>query len=137
MPFKPLNLQAMDITKKKDQPIVGTFTGKRVVQGDYGPQSIWEFADEEGMPFGIYGFGNLNTGMSMLPIGTRLRLTYKGKVFAKTKRFPAGKDIHQVLIETDTEQPGAGAPALAAVPPGPTPLAAHQDPWPGEEEPPQ
>lgn len=100
--FKPVNTNAIDI--KKDQGAkVGTYMGKSDITTKIGPQVIWNFADEEGMPFGIFGFTNLNNAMHTIKEGLLCRITYQGTKFVKTKFKPAGQDVHQVLVEVDTD----------------------------------
>ena len=109
MAFQPINMQAISIKDKINQPFLGTFIGKKMVNGDYGPQPIFDFVDADGVPFSIYGFTNLNRAMDYVKKGEFCRVTYKGLAKAvKTKKFGT-KDIHQVLVEVDRD---SGAPPV-------------------------
>ena len=101
MGFKPLTVgQAIDI-KKQSEAVVGTFQGHKDITTKIGAQVIWNFLDEEGNPYGIYGFTNLNRYMEGAVVGKLYRITYQG-----TKNIPTKfgkKDVHQVLVEIDEE----------------------------------
>jgi hypothetical protein len=99
--FKAVSNIALDIKKELDKPHTGTYAGKDEITTKIGPQTIWKFVDEDGLPFGIYGFSNLNRAMNSVREGALCRITYKGTQFVKTKFKPAGQDVHQVLVEID------------------------------------
>ena len=95
--WKEVNTSAIDLKKTPDKPYEGTYTGHREITTKIGPQVIWEFADDDGVGFGIYGFTNLNRSMSALKVGTKVKLQYKGKINMMTK-FGL-KDVHQVSVQ--------------------------------------
>ena len=99
MAFKPVSTNAIDIKKEKGKPYVGTYTGKQDIVTKIGPQTIWQFVDEDEQPFGIYGFTMLNRAMNNVGNGKLCRITYQGTKNVKTK-FGL-KDVHQVLVEID------------------------------------
>jgi hypothetical protein len=101
MAFTPVTGNAMDI-KKSSEAHVGTYVGKEEITTKIGPQVIWNFVDEDGQPFGVYGFTNLNRCMLTLPIGSFCRLTYQGTKKCTTKY--GLKDVHQVLVEVDSDK---------------------------------
>jgi len=99
MAFKPINIQATDIKKHPGEPFTGEYKGKTGITTQIGPQTIYNFVDESGVPFGIYGFTNLNRTMEHIETGTVCRITYTGTVNVQTKF--GMKDVHQVLVEID------------------------------------
>lgn len=105
--FKPVNTTAMDIKKSVNQPHVGHYTGFSKIETKIGEQVIWNFTDQDELSFGIYGFTNLNRSMSAIPVGTLCRITYKGTENVKTKF--GMKDVHQVVVEVDTDEDETGA----------------------------
>ncbi len=102
MPWKEIGNNAIDIKKKKGEAVVGTFTGHRDINTKIGPQVIWEFADEDGAPFGVYGFTSLNRGLQGMKPETVCRLTYTGTINMATKF--GQKDVHQVKIEVESNE---------------------------------
>lgn len=105
--FKPVTTTAIDI-KKSSEPHTGTYMGSDKIETKIGPQTIWNFADEDGLPFGVYGFTNLNRAMASIKVGSLCRITYKGTENVKTKF--GMKDVHQVLVEIDSEEEAAATP---------------------------
>jgi len=103
MAFKAISGNAVNITKEKDKAFIGHYTGKQDITTKIGPQVIWKFIDEEGQPFGIYGFTNLDRCMNSVAINALCRITYKGTEKIQTKY--GLKDVHQVLVEVDDETP--------------------------------
>lgn len=99
MGFKPVNTQATDIKKHIDKPFVGEYKGSTEITTKIGQQIVYNFVDEGGVPFAIYGFTNLNRTMEHIGEGTVCRITYKGTVNVQTKF--GMKDVHQVLVEID------------------------------------
>lgn len=102
--FKPVTTTAIDIKKEKDVSRVGNYVGKSDIKTTLGDQVIWNFLDTDGLPFGIFGFTNLNNAMKSIKEDTLCRVTYQGTKFIKTKFKPAGQDVHQVLVEVDTDE---------------------------------
>lgn len=115
MAFKLVTNTATDIRKTKGHPYIGTYTGHTDITTKIGPQVIWSFLGEDGLPFGIYGFTNLNRAMSAIKEGALCRIIYQGTQFVKTKFKPTGQDVHQVTVEIDSdgEQEDAGEAAEA------------------------
>lgn len=97
------NTTAIDIKKESGKHFIGEYTGKKDITTEVGAQVIWQFIGEDGIPFGIYGFTNLNRCMEGLRPGTACRITYTGTQFVKTKWKPKGQDVHQVVVECDTD----------------------------------
>lgn len=107
MTYKAVTNTAIDIKKESGVHHEGVFLGKSDISTPLGPQVVWNFVDNEGLPFSIYGFTNLNRAMANIQPDTQCRITYTGKKFVKTKVKPSGMDVHQVLVEVDdgiTEQ---------------------------------
>ena len=98
MAFKPVSGNALDI-KKTNEPHIGTYTSKTDITTKVGPQVIWNFVDEDGQPFGVYGFTNLNRAMNGIKTSSLVRITYKGTQNCMTKF--GMKNVHQVLVEVD------------------------------------
>ncbi len=98
--FKPVSGNAIDI-KKTTEPHTGTYTGHEAITTKFGPQVVFKFMGEDGQPFGIYGFTNLNRCMNAVAEGNLCRITYKGTQKLQTKY--GLKDVHQVLVEVDDE----------------------------------
>lgn len=101
MAFKPINTQATDIKKHLDKPFTGEYKGYSKITTKIGEQLVYNFVDEAGVPFAIYGFTNLNRTMEHIDAGAILRITYKGTVNVQTKF--GMKDVHQVLVELDDD----------------------------------
>lgn len=115
MAFRQVTTQALDIKTKKGEAFLGTYTGNTKIQTKMGEQTIWQFLDDDGLPFGIYGFTNLNRAMQTIPTGKMCRITYRGTIFMKTKFKPTGQDVHQVQVEVDDGEPnGNGDPVPPA-----------------------
>ena len=80
MGWKKVERNTVDIkAKNPGTQIVGTYTGFKKIKTELGENVIWEFHDEDGKPFGVYGFTNLNFQMEGVAPGTSCRLTYNGK----------------------------------------------------------
>lgn len=103
MGWKPLNTNAYDIKTKKDHAIIGVYADFDIIQTPLGKQVIWNFVNEKGETFGIYGFTNLNLAMKKVFPGTKLRITYIGTKFMPTRFKKAGQDVHQARVEVDEE----------------------------------
>ena len=102
MAFEPLKTNTIDIKKNKGTSYEGYFMGFEVIKTKLGDQTVWKFKGKaDGMPFGIYGFTNLNYSMKAAPAGALLRVTYTGTKKMDTK-FGL-KDVHQceVMIDKD------------------------------------
>ena len=117
MGWKPVTMQAHDIKKYPDKPVVGTFQGFTIISTRLGKQVIWEFTNEKGEEFGVYGFTNLNNAMQRVFPGTKIRITYIGTTNIPTKYKPKGQDVHQCRVEMDEDTAkmavGSGTKKLA------------------------
>lgn len=96
------NGNAVDIKKEQDKAHTGTYKGRTEIETKIGKQTIWQFLDDDGIPFGVYGFTMLNRVMENIPTGTDCKLTYTGTKNVKTKF--GMKDVHQVRVQI---RPGA------------------------------
>lgn len=103
MPWKDVNSDARDIKKEKDVDHIGTYTGHKDIKTPLGDQVIWQYTDENGTPFGIFGFTNLNRAMEAVAVGQTVKIVYKGTQFVKTKFKPSGQDVHQVQVQVFEE----------------------------------
>lgn len=99
MAWETVNTNAIDIKKHKDAPHVGVFKGFHEIVTKIGKQTVWEFTDEDGIPFGVYGFTNLNRALESLETGSNCRITYLGTENVPTKY--GMKDVHQVRVEVE------------------------------------
>ena len=99
MAFQEINATATDIKKFVDKPFIGHYKGSQKITTKIGDQTIWKFMDEEGNPFGIYGFTNLNRVMENAILERLMRITYRGTQKVQTKF--GMKDVHQVTVEAD------------------------------------
>lgn len=104
--FKAVTTNAVDIKKEIGKSRVGIYVGSSEIDTKLGKQVVWNFVGEDELPFGIYGFTNLNNVMKTLSQGSLCRVTYTGTQFVKTKFKPAGQDVHQVLVEVDADEGG-------------------------------
>jgi hypothetical protein len=106
MAWQSVSTNAIDIKKHKGEPYEGTYKSHREIQTPLGGQSIWEFIDDDGMPFGIYGFTNLNRAMEALEAGAKCKITYTGTQKVDTK-YKKQQDVHQVDVQvwTNDTQP--------------------------------
>lgn len=95
--WKDVSSDARDIKKEKDEEHIGTYTGHKDINTKIGPQVIWQFTDEDGTPFGVYGFTNLNRAMESVAVGQTVKIVYKGTQNVKTKF--GMKDVHQVQVQ--------------------------------------
>lgn len=78
---------------------VGVYTGKKDLPSTIsktGFHSLWEFMDEEGNPFAIWGCGSLDFHMRSIPVNSPIKITYTG--LYKTKQ---GQQAANVEIEYD------------------------------------
>lgn len=99
--WKEVTNTGLDIKKHKDVTYEGEYKGKREISTKIGKQFIYEFVDEDGAKFGIYGFTNLNRAMEGVAEGQMCRITYLGTENVETKF--GMKDVHQVRVEVETE----------------------------------
>jgi hypothetical protein len=106
--YHEVNTTAIDIKKHKGESYAGTFKGSHEITTKIGKQVIWEFADEAGLSFGVYGFTNLNRALETIPTDSQVRMTYLGTENVKTKY--GQKDVHMVKVEVDdgAEEPEPG-----------------------------
>jgi len=76
----------------------GFYSGATEITNSNGKQTIWNFKDDAGKQFGIYGFENLNASMIKIPLNAYVRIEYLGMKNVDTKY---GKDqpVHQVTVE--------------------------------------
>ena len=103
MAYKIISSKAIDIKKsEKGSTYEGVYVSKREIDTQLGKQSIWQFVDDDELPFGVYGFTNLNRAMESIKPGAKCRLTYQGVTNTKTKF--GMKDVHQVMVEVDTDE---------------------------------
>ena len=103
MAWKQVGNTAVDIKKEKGKSFTGTYSGQNEIVTKLGKQTIYQFVDEDGMPFGVYGFTTLNMAMKNIPMDTKCRLTYQGTKNVDTK-FGKDKPVHQVLVEIYSEE---------------------------------
>ncbi len=97
MAWEDVSTNATDIKKHKDKPFEGKYQGHKIITTKIGEQTIYNFVDEDGLPFGVYGFTNLNRAMENIQEGTQVRITYKGTQNVQTKF--GMKDVHQVTVQ--------------------------------------
>src|SRR3990167_543830 len=102
MAWKEVSHNALDIKKEVGKHHVGNFVGQKEIETKIGKQTIWQFTDEDGNPFGVYGFTNLNRAMESVKVGALCRLTYRGTQVIKTKF--GMKPVHQVSVEVDSNE---------------------------------
>jgi hypothetical protein len=101
MAWKSVTTTATDIKKTPNKPYEGTYQGSTDIKTKIGDQKIYNFVDDEGVPFGVYGFTNLNRAMETVQPGSVIRLTYLGTKNLQTKF--GMKDVHQVKVEVHVE----------------------------------
>jgi hypothetical protein len=116
MSWEEVSSNATDIKKHKEKPFTGTYKGHRSITTKIGEQTIWEFTDEDGIPFGIYGFTNLNRAMESLETGTLVKITYRGTENVQTKF--GMKDVHQVSVQVWTGEAKSDEPEPVPPPVG-------------------
>ena len=97
MAWDDVNTNGVDIKKHKGEPYEGTYKGHKAIKTKIGDQVVWEFASDDGVGFGIYGFTNLNRAMESLEPGVLVRITYLGTENVQTKF--GMKDVHQVSVQ--------------------------------------
>lgn len=102
MGWSEVNTTANDIKKHPGNPYIGTYTGHKEITTPIGQQTIWQFTNEDGVPFGVYGFTNLNRAMEGIAVGSVCRITYTGTAKVQTKF--GMKDVHQVKVEVHTKE---------------------------------
>lgn len=102
MAWKEVTNTATDIKKTPGQDYVGEYLSSKLIKTKIGEQTIYKFRDEEGNPFSIYGFTNLNRAMENIAEGTMCKITYVGTKNVQTKF--GMKDVHQVRVEIDTAE---------------------------------
>ena len=89
----------IDLRKTKNEEYVGHYEGKHDIQTKLGSQIVYEFVDEGGAKFGLYGFTNLNRAMESVPIDALARIRYLGTEKMNTK-FGLKDSIKSVLRST-------------------------------------
>lgn len=97
MGWNEVTTTAVDIKKEVGKVYAGTYHGFKEIETKIGPQVIWNFTSDEGVPFGIYGFTNLNRAMESLAPGAVVKITYNGTQNVKTKY--GMKDVHQCTVQ--------------------------------------
>lgn len=70
--------------------IEGTYTGQKIVDVEGRDSSIWQFADDEEKPFGVWGCTSLDSRMEGIKVGSAVRITCLGKATKAGKfgKFP-------------------------------------------------
>ena|SRR4030067_1101847 len=97
--WKEISRTAIDIKKHFNESYVGEYLGQEKITTKIGEQIIYRFRDENGNPFSVYGFTNLNRAMESISEGTLCRITYLGMENVQTKF--GMKDVHQVRVEIE------------------------------------
>ena len=103
MSWKNVTNNAIDI--KKDAPNtehIGTYTGSREIETKVGKNTIWEFNDEDGNPYAMFGFTWLNQSMKNIKVGTLTKIVYTG-MHKKKGKFGI-KDTHTCTVQIDDSQ---------------------------------
>ena len=100
--WKEVSRTALDIKKHKNESYEGEYLSKETIKTKIGDQTIYKFRDDNGNPFSVYGFTNLNRAMESIAEGTLCRITYLGTENVDTKF--GKKDVHQVRVEIDTDK---------------------------------
>jgi hypothetical protein len=106
MAWEEVSTTATDIKKHKGETYEGKYQGSRKITTKIGEQLIYNFVDDEDVPFGIYGFTNLNRAMENIQENTQVRIIYEGTKNVQTKF--GMKDVHQVSVQVwheDEPQP--------------------------------
>ena len=97
---------AVDIKQQEGVEFSGNYTGHKEIDTKLGVQTIWNFTDSAGKPFGVYGFTMLNRAMESVGEGEFVYITYTGKKKLQTKY--GLKDVHQVSVDREVpEEAGA------------------------------
>jgi len=111
MKYKAINSKAIDIKKSEIGSVyIGTYQGKKEIETKLGKQIVWNLIDDDGVPYSIYGFTNLNRAMETVIQGTGVRITYKGTQKMTTNY--GVKDVHQVLVEIAVEEDSDEMPPM-------------------------
>jgi len=77
----------------------GVYIGKKDVSSKLsktGFQSLWEFMDNEGTPFAIWGCGSLDFHMKAIPVNSPIKIKYTG-----TYKTKFGQEGANVEVEWD------------------------------------
>jgi hypothetical protein len=96
MAWQEVSSTAVDIKKHKGEAYEGKYVGSHEITTKIGQQTIYNFSGKDGVPFGIYGFTNLNRAMENIEKDTLLKIVYTGTLNVETKF--GKKDVHQVNI---------------------------------------
>ena len=102
MAWKEVSRTAIDLKKHLNESYEGEYLGQEKITTKIGEQTIYKFRDENGNPFSVYGFTNLNRAMESISEGTLCRIIYLGMENVQTK-FGL-KDVHQVRVEIDIDE---------------------------------
>lgn len=89
---------AIDIKKEPKKEYVGFYQGSIKIETKLGEQTIWNFRNDEGKQYGIYGFTNLNSAMAVIAKDAYVRIIYQGTKTMDTK-YKKNQDVHQVTVE--------------------------------------
>ena len=96
MGWQEVSSTAIDIKKHKGEAYEGKYVGSHEITTKIGQQVIYNFTGKDGVPYGIYGFTNLNRAMENLEKETFVKITYSGTENVQTKF--GMKDVHQVNV---------------------------------------
>ena len=58
-----------------------------------GKQNLWQFMDEEGVPFEIWGCGSLDHHMKGIPVNSPVKIKYTGTYVTKFGQEGANVDV--------------------------------------------
>ena len=99
MVFRPVRKEALDIKKSAVGTVyIGTLKSKKEITTSNGPCALWEFEDEDGKTFAIWGFTSLDNQLGTVELESLCRITFQGQAPTKNKY---GKFPYRVKVEFD------------------------------------
>lgn len=108
MALREVKLEALKLADFIDQPITGYYLGSKEIETDFGTSEVHDFYNGDKKSFfSFYGVSALNQKLKAVPQGSFVKITYKGKVQAKTKY--GMRDVHNVIVAYDPDNNYLGA----------------------------
>ena len=99
MSWTQVTLQGVNLTQHPDKPLIAYYVGKNEVEGQFGDEIHHFFQKEDGTQVKVYGFTTLNRLLEAIPVGSFVRVIYKGKEKVQTKY--GKKEVHQCTVDID------------------------------------
>jgi hypothetical protein len=114
MSWTQVTLQGVNLTQYPEKPLIGFYVGKNEVEGQFGDEVHHFFQKDDGTQVKVYGFTTLNRLLEAIPVGSYVRVIYKGKEKVQTKY--GKKEVHQCTVDIDIDRSKSIADSLPSIP---------------------